>query len=82
MNMKTRTLCRQIESWARHRNGECYCDECIAREIGESDADAVRRAVVEVSTSARGADFSRYRGTCSGCGNLRLVIAPNRLIWA
>jgi hypothetical protein len=80
--MKSRSVCHEIEHWARHRNGERFCETCIAREIGQTEDETFRRAIVELCAIGRGSDFSRYRGTCSLCGDLRSVIAPNRLVWA
>ena len=79
--MRTRTLCQVIESWARHQNGECFCDECVAREIGEENLKAVSRAMIELSTR-RSCDFSRYHATCTSCRSPAMVIATNRLSWA
>src|SRR4029077_12008803 len=80
-NMRTRTLMRAIESWARHRNDECFCDTCVAREIGAPDRKAVARATSELCTM-HAAQFSRYHGRCTSCGTPSTVIAANRLVWA
>jgi len=79
--MRTRTLMRAIESWARHRNDECFCDTCVAREIGAQDRKAVSRATSELCTM-HAAQFSRYHGRCTSCGTPSTVIAANRLVWA
>jgi len=81
VSMRTRTLMRAIENWARHRNDECFCDACVAREIGAEDRKAVARATSELCTM-HAAQFSRYHGRCTTCGTSANVIAANRLVWA
>ena len=80
--MKPRNLCTIIDSRLRHRNGETFCDPCIAKLMGMEDLPSIRRATLEVSRMFRGNDYSRYRGRCTTCGNATVVTAPNRLVWA
>jgi hypothetical protein len=66
---------------ARHRNDECFCDNCLARKICVEDGAAVARAAAELSTM-HAAQFSRYAGRCTSCGMSAKVTAANRLVWA
>ena len=82
--MKTRALSLKIENWLRQRNGECFCSQCVAKQIGEAEAKAVNRAVAQLAVGRRSNEFSRYRARCADCGSsASLVIraSPN-FAWA
>jgi hypothetical protein len=70
--MKTRPLLLKIENWLRQKNGDCFCNRCLAQEIGEADSKAVNRVVAHLSIGQGG--VSRYRARCAGCGTSSLVV--------
>ena len=74
--MKTRVLAQQIENWLRQKNGECFCSECVAKQIGEANCKTVNRAFVHL-TVGRSNELSRYRARCAECGAASLVIRVN-----
>ena len=80
--MKSLPLVKAVEARIRHRNGETFCDLCIAKLMGIEDLPSIKRAMLEVSRMFRGIDYSRYRGRCTTCGDVTIVTSPNRLVWA
>jgi len=65
---------RNVDAWLRERSGRCFCDECIAQDIGLE-----RKTIGRLVTTGQ---FSRYRGRCMTCGNVRTVAVSQRLVWA
>jgi hypothetical protein len=79
--MRTSSLCQLISTKLSGKNGDCFCEGCIAREIAIEDRKSISRAMLSLTTGAF-PDFSRYRAACSGCGKSAMTITPNRLAWA
>ena len=71
--MRSKTL-GTVQSWLFEREGQCFCDGCIAREAG------IDR--VNVSRAIMGSGFSRYKGRCAKCSTVARVTIARRLSWA
>ena len=67
------TIAGHIEKWLRQSAGQCFCDECIAENIG------MDLAAVCNSTRRLGRKFysSKYRGRCACCHGVKLVTILN-----
>jgi len=76
------TVLQRVESWVLYRSGnECFCDRCIASEVAVADIKKVTVAMRKLGLR-ESRYFSRWRGTCFGCGKEKLVIFARRLTWA
>ena len=61
----------RISLWLRERRGQCFCKSCIAKNldiVGNTNLPWIMNSI-----GATGG--SKYRGRCSGCGNVTTVIA-------
>lgn len=57
--------------------GRTFCDPCLARAVG-IDPSTGHRAATRIA--ARGGEFVREYGVCSGCGESRFVTyAPEEM---
>ena len=72
----------RIESWILYQSSnECICDECIADQIGTTDVKKVTLAAKKLAVR-ESRFFTRWRGQCSGCGQVKAVMVARRLTWA
>jgi len=80
--INTRTLARKIEQVLRAHSGECWCDDCLARELPGEEHSAIARAAAQLGTGSD-PQMSRYRARCDACGRSAMVAraSPN-LVWA
>jgi len=80
--MNSRTVIRKVDDWLRHRQGECYCDDCITEALADEPRKDVQR-VTSILSNGHNPDFSKYPGRCERCGKPALVtIASPNLSWA
>ena len=63
-----------VQRWLSEREGQCFCDGCIAHEAGV-DRINISRAII-------GTGFSRYKGRCVKCSVVTKVTIARRLSWA
>ena len=73
MKKKPITLRDTVEKLLRAKVGDCMCDACIARELGEQDIDDVKRVMSFIGSGHR-IEFSRYHARCAMCGDQNLII--------
>ena len=79
--MRSNSLCQLISTKLRGKGGDCFCEECIAREVTVEDRKSISRAMIALATGVS-PDFSRYRACCTGCRKIAMTITANRLAWA
>ena len=72
-SMRNRALLT-IQDWLFAREGQCFCDDCIASQAG-IDRVNISRAVI-------GGGFSRYKGRCVNCSEVTRVTIARRVVWA
>ena len=69
--LKPNSLRRQIERWLNENRGQCFCDDCIAKELDPVPRRHVQDVTARLGVCERG--FCKYRGKCSACGNATVV---------
>ena len=69
--MRTNELAIHVEKWLRQNGGDCFCNQCVATQIGH-DAPSVGRALAHL-VIVRSEEFRHYRGRCADCGTSALV---------
>jgi len=74
--MATKTAVRAVRDWMQEKQGQCLCDECVARGTG------LNRLAVSRAIQSDTSQFSRYRARCSVCQKVITVTAGRRLVWA
>ena len=72
---KRKTLATKTEEWLTRAAYGCYCDECIAEQIGTDDRRKVQAATIRLATLNAS---SKYHGRCSLCDEVMLVTSINR----
>jgi hypothetical protein len=72
--MATDKALAKVQNWLFERQGQCFCDDCIAREVGLERTS--------ISRSLLGGGFSRYKGRCVKCSSVARVTIARRLVWA
>src|SRR5689334_22511666 len=73
IQMRNRALLT-IQDWLFAREGQCFCDDCIASQAG-IDRINISRAII-------GGGFSRYKGRCVKCSEVTRVTIARRMVWA
>ncbi len=65
------TVPERVLAFLSERHGLAFCDDCIAKHVG------INRHMAHQSTLPFGltSDFERAYGSCSGCGESKLVTA-------
>ena len=80
--MKNRLLAKTVATWLRQRNGECFCDPCIARELAHQDPKSIRCIARRLGNEEE-TEFARYPARCAACGDAAVVtMASAKLVWA
>ena len=67
------TVAGRVEKWLRQSAGKCFCDACIAANVG------IDSGPVSSFTKRMGAKSysSKYRGRCDLCRGVKLVTMIN-----
>ena len=68
--MKSRILATKIATWLRQRDGNCFCDNCIASEMTEGQTGT---ACVSAEP-----ECNRFRAKCAACGDAAVVTMARR----
>jgi hypothetical protein len=63
------TITGRVRDWLGQSAGQCFCDECIAKNTGLD----VRTVTQNAKQIAHSWGSSRYQGRCDLCDNLRIV---------
>ena len=72
---KDKTIATKTEEWLTGAADGCYCDECIAEQLGTSDRRKVQAATIRLGTQNAS---SKYHGRCSLCDEITVVTSINR----
>ena len=75
--MKSRILSTKIATWLRQRDGDCFCDNCIASEMTEEDPKNVHRIATELGRGTE-PECNRFRAKCAACGDAAVVTMARR----
>jgi hypothetical protein len=75
--LKSRLLAEKIASWLRQRDGDCFCDNCIASEMTEENPKDVHRMAMGLCRGIQ-AECNRFHAKCAVCGNAAIVTMARR----
>ena len=75
--MKSRILATKIATWLRQRDGNCFCDNCIASEMTDEDPKSVHRIAAELGRGTE-PECNRFRAKCAACGDAAVVTMARR----
>jgi hypothetical protein len=75
--MNNRMLGTKIAAWLRRREGDCFCDNCIAGDMTEEDPRNVHRTAIGLGRGPE-PECSRFRAKCAACGKDAIVSMARR----